>query len=106
VYLSAARWEDFGETPLQALDHGALLVCSPGGGPFPALAIARELAPELVAPDRSPQALAAALGRALASSDAQLADYRARARRHLDEYRPAAQVARLRDEVLPALLDG
>ena len=43
VSLSAARWEDFGQAPLQALDHGAALVSAPAGGPFPALAVAREL---------------------------------------------------------------
>jgi hypothetical protein len=104
VYLSAARWEDFGQAPLEALDHGALLVCAPGGGPFPALAIACVLAPEFVAPERSPAALAQALGAALAADEPEVAAYRAAARAHLAPYRPDAVFARVRDEVLPALL--
>lgn len=104
VFLSAARWEDFGQTPLQALDRGAALVSAPAGGPFPALAIARDLAPRFVAPDREPESLAAALRAALDASEAELAAYRDAARARLEIYRPAAQVRRLRDEVLPALL--
>lgn len=104
VFLSAARWEDFGQTPLQALDHGAALVSAPAGGPFPALAIARELAPRFVAGERDPRAMAAALERALAAGEDELRTYRQAARQHLEPYRPAAQVQRLRDDLLPALL--
>jgi Glycosyl transferases group 1 len=104
VYLSAARWEDFGQAPLEALDHGALLVCAPAGGPFPALAIARALAPEFVGSERSPAALARALRAALAADEAKVDAYRAAARGHLAPYRPEAVFARVRDEVLPALL--
>jgi hypothetical protein len=103
AYLSAARWEDFGEAPLQALDHGAVLVAAPGGGPFPALALARSLGPEFVAEVATPEALSAALARALAAPESALIDYRVRARAALAPYRPAAQLERLRDEVLPAL---
>lgn len=106
VYLSAARWEDFGQTPLQALDQGAVIAAAPAGGPFPALAIARDLAPPCVAPDRSPQALARAVRTALALDDAAREHYRAAARRRLAIYRPEVQVQRLCDAVLPALLVG
>ena len=104
VFVSAAEWEDFGIAPLEALDRGAALVCAPAGGPFPALALARALAPEFIAADRSPQALARALEAAFAASDDHLAVYRAAARAQLGPYRPEASVTRIAAEVLPALL--
>ncbi len=104
VFLSTARWEDYGLAPLEALDRGAALVCAPAGGPFPALTIARELAPEFVAAGRSAAALADALEAALASDERVLGRYREAARERLTPYRPSAVVARLRDDVLPALL--
>jgi hypothetical protein len=106
VFLGAARWEDFGITPLEALDRGAVLVLAPGGGPFPALAIARELDPRFVASDRSPAAVARSLESALATGDAELAAYRGAAMGQLEPFREPAIVARLRDEVLPLLLDA
>jgi Glycosyl transferases group 1 len=106
VFLSAARWEDFGIAALEALDRGAALVGAAAGGPFPALSIARDLAPEFVAPDRSPDALAGALEAALATDEPALRAYRQAARERLGPYRPQAFVARLRDDVLPVLLDG
>lgn len=104
VFASAAAWEDFGIAPLEALDRGAALVCAPGGGPFPGLAIARSLAPRFVAADRQPQSLARAIEAAFEADDAELADYRAAARRELEPYRPEASIARIQAEVLPALL--
>ena len=104
VYVSAAAWEDFGIAPLEALDRGAALVCAPAGGPFPALGLARALAPEFVAVDRSPGSLARAIDAAFAAPDDRMTRYRVRARAELEPYRPEASVARLRDEVLPLLL--
>ena len=43
VYAAGARWEDFGQAPLEALADGALLATVPSGGPFEALRLAREL---------------------------------------------------------------
>lgn len=106
VFLSAARWEDFGQAPLQALDAGAALVCAPAGGPFPALGITGDLAPRFVAPDRSPRAIARALETALVTDEVELAAYRKAARERLAPYRLEGLVARLREEVLPALLGG
>jgi Glycosyl transferases group 1 len=103
VYVSAAEWEDFGIAPLEALDRGAALVCAPAGGPFPALGVARSLAGDFVAADRSPASLARALTAAFAAAPDRLAAYRVAARGALEPYRPEASVARLRDEVLPAL---
>jgi hypothetical protein len=104
VFISTAEWEDFGVAPLEALDRGAALVCAPGGGPFPALGIARSLAPDFVAVDRDAGTVARALEAAFAADDAMLAAYRVAARAALEPYRPAALVRRLQEEVLPALL--
>jgi hypothetical protein len=104
VFVSAAEWEDFGIAPLEALDRGAALVCAPGGGPFPALEIARSLAPSFVAADREPASLAGALAAAFRAGDAALAGYRVAARTHLESYRPEAVLERIEAEVLPALL--
>ena len=104
AFVTAAAWEDFGIAPLEALDRGAVLVGAPAGGPFPALALARSLAPEFVARDRTAASLGEALRAAFAASPDSLATYRAAARGALEPYRPEASVARLRHEVLPALL--
>lgn len=105
VFVSAAEWEDFGIAPLEALDRGAVLVGVPGGGPFPGLAIARSLAPEFVAGDREAGSLARAIEAAFAAPEDRLAAYRSAARSALEPYRPEASVKRIREEVLPALLD-
>jgi hypothetical protein len=104
VFLSGARWEDFGLAPLEALDLGATLVAAPGAGPFPALAVARSLEPRFVGADLSPAALAASLQAALSATDEELAQYRARALTLLAPYRRDHIVERLRDDVLPRLL--
>jgi glycosyltransferase involved in cell wall biosynthesis len=104
VFLSAARWEDFGIAALEALDRGAALVCASAGGPFPAQSITRDLAPQFVAADRSPAALAGAVQAALATDEPALRAYRQAARERLAPFRPEALVERLRDQVLPVLL--
>ncbi len=104
VFVSAAEWEDFGVAPLEAIDRGTALVCAPGGGPFPGLGIARALAPDFVAADRDAGTVARALEAAFTADDAMLAAYRVAARAALEPYRPQRLVARLQEEVLPALL--
>jgi hypothetical protein len=104
VFLTGARWEDFGFAQLEALADGALLVCAATGGPFQALAHARELAPELCTEDLCPEPLAAALLRAFAMSEPELARYRADATQLMAAYRPQAISALIADRVLPALL--
>ncbi len=104
AFVTAAEWEDFGIAPLEALDRGAVLVGAPAGGPFPALALARSLAPEFVAAERTPGALADALRAAFAASPDLLATYRDAAREALEPYRPETSVARLRAEALSVLL--
>ena len=65
VFVSASRNEDYGVAQLEALAAGALLVTAPSGGPYEALRLARRLEPALVAVERSPHGLAAALQAAL-----------------------------------------
>jgi glycosyltransferase involved in cell wall biosynthesis len=105
VFLSAAVWEDFGQAPLEALAAGARLVAAPAGGPFPALALARRLAADHVAAERSPDALARALAAALQAHGS--AEYQSAARHALRLYDRERTVATLAEEVLPILLrDG
>jgi glycosyl transferase family 1 len=104
AYLGGARWEDFGMAPLEALADGALLVTVPSGGPFEALAMARSLAPELVADAVAAEPLAASLRAAFALPDDQVKRYRAEAARLIEPFRPEAVQRAVREEVLPALL--
>jgi glycosyltransferase involved in cell wall biosynthesis len=96
VFVAAPRHEDYGIAQLEALADGCRLVSTPGGGPCPALALARALDPGLVGED-----LAAAIRRAL---DAPADDYAERAAELLAPYRHAAFDATVAERVLPALL--
>jgi glycosyltransferase involved in cell wall biosynthesis len=104
--VASARWEDFGIAQLEALALGALLVCTATEGPFEARAIARELVPELVADDQSPEALAACLTAAFALSDGAAVAYRREAKDRLEPYRPGTIGQTIAERVLPALLAG
>jgi glycosyltransferase involved in cell wall biosynthesis len=104
VYLGGARWEDFGQAPLEALADGALVVTVPSGGPFEALALARELAPELVADTIAAESLAAALRAAFDAPEQRVEDYRRGATRLLERFRDGAIEHTLATEVVPALL--
>lgn len=104
AYLSASRIEEYGVAQLEALAAGALLVTTPSRGPYEALAPARALAPRLVAPERSPQALATALRAALEMPEAARSAYRERARALVAPYSRAELRRRLEHDVLPALL--
>jgi hypothetical protein len=98
VFAAAPRREDHGLAPLEALADGCLLVTTPSPGPYPALAIARELDARLVADDIGP-AIRIAL-------DDPLAGYRARALESLSPYTTAAADRTLDRVVLPQLLAG
>ncbi len=103
IFIAASRWEDFGLAPLEALSAGCLLVTVPTPGPYPALRIARELDPELVAPDLSASALAAALRRALSVGEGARTAYADRARELLAPYDRDLLVDVVRETVLPSL---
>jgi Glycosyl transferases group 1 len=101
VFASASRYEDHGLAPLEALSAGALLVTVSSPGPYPGLAIARALGPELVA--ESPSALASALQAGLAMPDADRRTYTARAHEALRPHRPGPIGDTVANRVLPAL---
>jgi hypothetical protein len=104
AYVGGARWEDFGMAPLEALADGALLVTVPSGGPFEALALARRLAPELVAGSVAPGPLATAVRAAFALPDEEVERYRAEAAKLIEPFRPEAVQRVVEEQVLPALL--
>jgi hypothetical protein len=106
AYVGGARWEDFGQAPLEALADGALLATIPSGGPFEALALARDLEPRLVAPSLDPAALAAALRAAFELPDREMRSYRERAAVLLERFRPEAIQRVVEREVAPVLLTG
>lgn len=104
VHITSARWEDFGQAQLEALADGALLATTPAGGPFEALALARELDARLVATEIGPAELATAIRAAFAVSDEETAAYRRAAVARLELYRPRAVHEVIARRVLPALL--
>lgn len=104
VYVSAARYEDWGLAQMEALAAGVPLVTVPTAGANVALPLARELAPALVAADDSPAALAAALRAGLALDPAARAAYAERAAALMEPYSDAAQRRLVAEEILPALL--
>jgi glycosyltransferase involved in cell wall biosynthesis len=104
MFITSARWEDFGMAQLEALALGAVLVCAATDGPFEAGEIARQLNPTLVAADHSPLALAAGISRAFMLGEGELDEYRTSASARLAPYRPDAVAGTIAERVLPALL--
>jgi glycosyltransferase involved in cell wall biosynthesis len=98
VFLAASRREDFGIAQLEALADGAMLVTTPAPGPYPALRLARELDPRLVAEDLAP-ALRAAL-------DDPAPGYAARAAELVAPFSREAVATTLTQHVVPRLLPG
>jgi hypothetical protein len=97
IFVAAPRREDHGIAQLEALADGARLVTTPAPGPYPALALARQLDPACVGED---------LARAIrAGLDAPGDDgYAERALALLAPHRLAAFEAAVRERVLPVLL--
>jgi hypothetical protein len=104
VLVGGARWEDFGQAPLEALADGALLATVPSGGPFEALRLARELEPSLVARSIEPAQLGRAIRAAFELPDERARDYRRRAGELLRPYGSEAVQSTVAREVVPALL--
>jgi glycosyltransferase involved in cell wall biosynthesis len=104
VFVSAARYEDFGIAQLEALAAGTPLVTVPTPGANAALPLARELAPQLVASARAVEPLARALRAGVAMAQGERQGYAAAARRLLEPYREEELRRRVADEVLPRLL--
>jgi hypothetical protein len=101
VFLATPRVEEYGIAALEALADGAQLVTTPAAGAYPALSLASELDPRLVAEDAP--SLAASLRAAL---DEPLADYATRAAALLVPYRRSTMSAVLAGDVLPRLVPG
>jgi glycosyltransferase involved in cell wall biosynthesis len=95
VFVAAPRREDYGQSQLEALAAGCVLVTTPSPGPYAALPLARALDARTVSDD-----LGAALRLAL---DDPAPGYAERAHVLLEPYDRAAADAIVRDAVLPAL---
>jgi len=106
VFVSAARFEDWGLAQMEALAAGTPLVTTATPGANAALPLAHELAPELVATERTPPTLATALRAGLALDPAQRAAYAARAAAMLEPYGEEALRRRMAEEILPRLLSS
>jgi glycosyltransferase involved in cell wall biosynthesis len=106
LFVNASRHEDWGLAQMEALSAGTPLVTVPSCGANVALPLAAELAPELVAPERTAEALARALRAGLALDEPARKRYAAAAERLLEPYRDEELRRRVADEVLPVLLRG
>ena len=105
LYAGGARWEDFGQAPLEALADGALLATVPSGGPFEALRLARELGePSLIASEVGGEALGAAIRAAFELPEERVRAYRAAALEALRPFRAEAVQKTIERDVLPRLL--
>jgi glycosyltransferase involved in cell wall biosynthesis len=104
VFVHGARWEDWGQAPLEALADGALLATVPAGGPYEALRVARRLESGLVADAIEPGALGAAIRTAFALPDEQIRFYQQSAADVLRPYCSDSVQETVRRELLPALL--
>ena len=104
VFVHGARWEDWGQAPLEALADGALLATVPAGGPYEALRVARRLDESLVAERIEAQSLGTAIGAAFELPDDRVRAYREQAAELLRPYRSDAVQETIEKELLPALL--
>jgi glycosyltransferase involved in cell wall biosynthesis len=104
VFINASRYEDWGIAQLEALASGTPLVTVPSAGPFEALHLARRLAPDLVAPDSSAEALARAIAAGLNLNQGARRAYARAAHEMLAPYRPDVIRRIVAQEVAPALL--
>jgi len=106
AYVAGARWEDWGQAPLEALADGALLATVPSGGPYEGLRLARRLDPALVATEIDAAALAPAIRAAFEMSPDRVGAYRERAAELMRPFRSEAVQETVTRELLPALLGG
>jgi hypothetical protein len=104
AYVAGARWEDWGQAPLEALADGALLATVPSGGPYEGLPLARRLDPSLVATAIDGAALAPAIRAAFEMPEERVREYRERAAELMRPYRSETVQETVTSELLPALL--
>jgi glycosyltransferase involved in cell wall biosynthesis len=103
VFVHGARWEDWGQAPLEALADGALLATVPAGGPYEGLRLARHLDERLVAERIDPAALAPAIRAAFDMPADDVPAYRERATGLLAPYRSGNVQEIVARDLLPAL---
>ena len=103
VFVHGARWEDWGQAPLEALADGALLATVPAGGPYEGLRLARQLDDRLVAERIDPAALAPAIQAAFDMTDDDVRAYREHATELLAPYRSESVQEIVARDLLPAL---
>jgi glycosyltransferase involved in cell wall biosynthesis len=106
AYVAGARWEDWGQAPLEALADGALLATVPSGGPYEGLRLARRLDPGVVASAIDGAALAPAIRAAFDMPDERVHAYREQAAELMRPFRSEAVQETVTNELLPALLEG
>jgi glycosyltransferase involved in cell wall biosynthesis len=104
VFIHGARWEDWGQAPLEALADGALLATVPAGGPYEGVRLARQLDESLVADRIDPTARAATIRAAFELPDERVRAYRKQAAELLRPYRSEAVQETVERELIPALL--
>jgi glycosyltransferase involved in cell wall biosynthesis len=104
VFVHGARWEDWGQAPLEALADGALLASVPSGGPYEGGRLGRRLDPALVADRIDAAALAPAIRAAFEMPGERVRAYRERAAELLRPYRSEAVQEIVSRELVPALL--
>ena len=104
VFIHGARWEDWGQAPLEALADGALLATVPSGGPYEGVRLARRLDRALVADEIDPSSLAPAVRAAFELPEERVRTYRERAAELLRPYRSEAVQETVARELVPALL--
>jgi glycosyltransferase involved in cell wall biosynthesis len=104
VFVHGARWEDWGQAPLEALADGAVLATVPAGGPYEGLRLARQLDDRLVAERIDPAALAPAIRAAFDMPDERVGAYRERAAELLRPFHSEPVQETVARELLPTLL--
>src|SRR5215207_592547 len=104
VFIHGARWEDWGQAPLEALADGALLATVPAGGPYEGVRLARQLDASLVADAIDAVVLGRAIRAAFELPDERVRAYRQSATELLRPYRSDAVQETVARELLPALL--
>jgi glycosyltransferase involved in cell wall biosynthesis len=104
VFIHGARWEDWGQAPLEALADGALLATVPSGGPYEGGRLARRLDAALVAERIDPASLAPAIRAAFDLPEDAVHSYRERAAELVRPYRSEAVQEVVARELVPALL--
>jgi hypothetical protein len=104
VFVHGARWEDWGQAPLEALADGALLATVPSGGPYEGVRLARQLDSALVARELDPASLAPAIRAAFDLPEDAARELRRRATDLLRPYSSEAVQETVTHELVPALL--